>query len=346
MDFVRKTASIGSSPSPSIASRPPATWRPPSPSLPPSRENSPPPPPSASKKEQTNILVPPELQGTVVDVEDISEFNPSCYDIVPDEHTISAHGSRNLLALGIVVNTLLKCVICVECGEGVEPHALCVHARKHNPYHTASDPLVEELVGEYNLVTMDQVPYPDHSIRPLFGLAIHPEPLYFCGTCHRGFRTVPSLTSHQSSMARCDVSRKDRFSYRGYGQRLTNGKHRRFFPVDVSGLECRSTPDVDYSEMFSSTMPPPVDYSKVPIQDVEDKQNLSSFLFREGWLEAVQGYTASELNEATRLPTKYDAPWGKGLQMAAHRAMAHVQPLIGRQHGFGLTESIAQFYPV
>jgi hypothetical protein len=91
-------------------------------------------------------------------------------------------------------------------------------------------------------------------------------------------------------------------------------------------------------------MPPPFDYSKMLVKDVDDHQNMSSFLFREGWLDLVTGYPPDEILEATRLPDPDEEPWGKALQKAAHRYMAHVQPLISRHHGFGLTEAIAQFY--
>lgn len=305
------------------------------------------------KKEPEDIFFRPMAVPEIIDLtldDDTPEpesrdFDPRSYVQLPDTHTIIVHDTYNLPALGIVINTLLKCVVCIECGEGIDPSNICDHAAKHNPHHSAPPSIVGDLTREFGLVTMQHVAYPDHLIRPVFGIPIDPEPLVFCGACHRGFHGgAVGLKNHQSNMGRCNVLPKDRTSYAGYGQILTKGPHKRFFPVDISVLDRRPSNPPKYSQIFQDTMPPPFDYSTMPVQDVDDHQNIGSFLFREGWLDVVKGYSAVEILEAVRLPDPETEPWGKALQRAAHRYMAHVQPVISRNHGFGLTEAIAQLY--
>lgn len=302
------------------------------------------------KTEFMEIDIPREISGEAFDLtfEDSTPeppaFDPRRYQQLPDPYAVLEHETYNLPALGIVINTLLCCVICIECGEGIEPTNIHAHARQHNPHHTAAEAIGDDLTTEFGLVTMERVPYPLYPIPPLFGLPIDPDMLHFCTACHRGFHGVSGLRSHQSSPGRCDA--RGRGFYVGHGQMLTNGKHRRYFPVNVSGLKPPPSPSVDYSLVFEQTLPPPVDYSKAPIRNVEDQQNLNTFLFREGWLDAVNGFSPEDILEAVRMPNDDDGLWARALQKAAHRSLEYVQCLISEHHGFGLTEAIAQFYPM
>lgn len=271
------------------------------------------------------------------------ELDISLYDIVPDDDTVVYDAAHNLPALGIIINTLLKVVICVECGEAIEPALVCAHVKQHNAHYKPGATILEDLREKYGIVPLAEIAYSAGPIRPIFGIPIKPEQLYFCAACDRGYSSLVSLRGHQSNGKRCHVPIAERACYMLYGQRLTKGPTKRYFPVDTSCLSLRQDIPLAYSTVFGTTMPPPPDYTKLPVQDIEDPQNLSSFLFREGWLDAVKGFTPADIQEVTRLPDAKSEPWGKRLQLAAHRALANVQLLVNEHHTFGMTHNIAQF---
>ena len=43
--------------------------------------------------------------------------------------------------------------------------------------------------------------------------------------------------------------------------------------------------------IFKLLIPPPSDFLNLPIQDVKDQQNISSFLHYAGWLDVVKMFT-------------------------------------------------------
>ncbi len=130
-----------------------------------------------------------------------------------------------------------------------------------------------------------------------------------------------------------------------YGQRLTNGPHKRYFPVDASKLSRRQNNPLLYSDIFETTLRPLPNYSSEPIQGVEDEQNLGSFLFREGWLRIVKDIAPEDIEEAIRLPDEETEGVGAEISSSRrYRAMAAVQSLVCDHHGFGLTQLIAQVH--
>ncbi|KAH9477263.1 ATP-dependent DNA helicase tlh1 [Psilocybe cubensis] len=283
---------------------------------------------------------PPPIRATPTTA---MEVDVSLYDIVPDDHTVIYDDAHNLPALGIVINTFLKIVICIECGEAIEPASVCAHVKQHNAHYTPGPTLLEDLRRKYGIVSLAEIAYSAGPIRPIFGIPIEADQLHFCSKCHRGYNSLLSLRGHQSNGQRCQVPITQRACYTMYGQILTKGPSKRYFPVDTSCLSLRQDIPFAYSTVFGTTMPPPPDYTQLPVQDIEDPQNLSSFLFREGWLDAVKGLTPVDIQEVTRLPDAKTEPWGKQLQLAAHHALASVQLLVNEHHTFGMTHNIAQF---
>ena len=275
------------------------------------------------------------------------EIDIDAHEIIADEHTIVSDDVHNFPALAIIINTLLKVVICVECHEAIEPVLISVHAKQHNKLYRPPAMISQDLQARYGVVPLAQVHIGNDKISPVYGLPINPGVLYFCGACHRGYTSPDTLRSHQSSQQRCPTPLAERTSYMAYGQKLSGAPHgRRYFPVDISRLSRRQNIPLQYSKVFEDTIPPPPNFSSLPVQDIEDRQNLSSFLFREGWLDAVKGYRPSDIKDIVRLPVEKDEPWGYQLQLATHRLLASAQELIGNHHGFGLTHLIAQVNPM
>lgn len=273
-----------------------------------------------------------------------AEIDIRAYDIVPDETTIIYDRVHNLPALGIIINAALKVVICVDCQEGIEPASITNHVKQHNKYLKPSSDISEDLQERYGVVSLGNVTHASAKTFPIFGIPIERQLLYFCSTCHRGYNSPDSLRGHQSNGSRCFTPLVERQCYRAFGQKLTNGPHKRYFPVDTSRLSLRQDIPLIYSRVFETTLPPPPNPSSAPVQDIEDEQNLGSFLFREGWLGVVKDITPADIQEAVRLPDEETEPWGRNLQLASHRALAVVQGLICKHHGFGLTQLIAQVH--
>lgn len=270
------------------------------------------------------------------------EIDLCSHEIVPDDHTVIYDATHNLPVLGITINTVLKAVICMECCEGIEPASIITHAKQHNPHYKPAATIIVDLQARYGLVSLAEVPYSAQQIQPIFGIPIEPQHLHFCAACDRGYRSASTLRGHQSNGTRCNVPIGQRASYMSYGQKLSKGPHKRYFSVDISRLSRRQNIPLSYSRIFQATMPPLPDFTALPIHDIEDQQNLGSFLFREGWLDVIKGLTPSDVQDIVRLPNAEKEPWGKQLQLASHRALAGVQDLIREHHGFGLTQLLAQ----
>lgn len=189
---------------------------------------------------------------------------------------------------------------------------------------------------------MQDIPYRKDRIQPLFGVPIQPSLLHFCGACHHGFTLPSTLRSHQSDYKRCDGPRDQRTTYIAYGQTLSQGQYKRYYPVDVSRLSRREDDPLKYATIFGSLLEPLPDYSKLAVQDIDDEQNLDSFLHASMWLDVVKGLTPADIVEAVRLPDHKTEAWGKNLQAAAIRALDNIQPLVGKTQGYGLAQDLAQ----
>lgn len=300
------------------------------------------------------IRVPEDYSGEVIDLTSDAEmleferrlpppFDAYLYIRAPDSYTIVSHLTINLTALGITINVSLKCVVCIQCCRAVDYTALHDHIHSHTSYIDIPDTLSRDLAEEFDLALLANTEYPSIAIPPVFGIPIQTEVFYFCGACHRGYHDMETLRVHQAS--RCHAPRKARSAYMAYAQCLTKGKNKRWFPVDISGLERRKDAQPDYASLFENTHPPPVDFSKLPIQNLDDEQNLGQFLFREGWLAFMDGFTPEEMVEGSRGITADDEPWAIALKGASLRFLTKIQPLIDEQQTFGLLKAIAEICP-
>lgn len=279
----------------------------------------------------------PQSETMLIDIEE--------YDNVPSSRTIIYDKTHDLRTLGIAINTQLKVAICVECGRGLNPASITSHIKSHSSYSKPVETLTDDLQRQYGILPLQHILYPNERIQPVFGVAIRLNPLIFCGACHHGFSTDKALRSHQTDPARCSAPRENRTSYTAYGQTLTRGQHKRYFPVDVSCLSRRSSDPFEYATAFASGLEPLPDYSKMPVYDIEDKQNLDSFLHSSMWLDVVKGLTPEQVVEAVRLPDHKTEPWGFKLQEAAHRALYNMQSLVSKTQGYGLAQDLAQVNP-
>ncbi|KAF8963704.1 hypothetical protein BDZ97DRAFT_1919490 [Flammula alnicola] len=302
------------------------------------------------------ITVPPHPFGEVIvivsdsDTSDneelehlpLSKFDPSSVIHEPDEYTIINHPTINLPALGIVINTLLKCVICLHCSRAVEFTGIERHIHTHLKFVNIPDALSEDLGTEFGLVPLKEIGYFSAPIPPVFGIPIYEDPYYFCGKCHRGYQDYPTLRSHQSNKERCTVERKEKSFHVGYAQSITKGSRKRNFQVDIACL--RSREEIDYANLFEVHHPPPLNFSQLPMRSPEDEQNLGQFFYREKWASFVAGYTPEEIREACRgaMP---DEPVGQALKAAANRYITNIQASIQDQQTYGFLKSIAQISP-
>jgi hypothetical protein len=306
----------------------------------------------------SEIVVPPELLGAVIELSSDSEesdteapdvlsfpprFDQSLYIRTPDRYTIVYDDQFNLPALGIVINTLFRSIICIKCAYGVQVSCLERHLRAHLKIVDIPENLGDTLEVKYKIVAHKDIEYFSKPVPPVFGVDIYENPYIFCGTCHRGYQDLATLKAHKSNRKRC-AKGDNGPNYTGYGQCINEGSHRRIFRVDVTKLVRKDQVRPDYLSIFKATHPPPTDFSKLPMRSPEDEQNLSQFFSREGWLTFVDGYTGDEIVEACR-GSNPDEPLGVALKAAARRYIGKVQPIIQMGHGFGFVKSVAQISP-
>lgn len=219
-----------------------------------------------------------------------------------------SHKTVRLEALGIGINLEFKVIICFNCSLALEYTSVERHIKDHNSLIRVPVGLGDTLKMQFDLVRFQNVVYPPHLIPPIFGLPVLLEPRLFCGACQCGSSTLLSLRGHQSNGSRCYRALDDRSYYFAYAQELTTGRHQRYFPVDISGLKRRDAPQVDYAQVFESTLPPAPDYSKLPMQTAEDELNLNQFAYREGWTKYLGENTPTDIIEACRSPEN-DGAW-------------------------------------
>ncbi|KAF8868612.1 hypothetical protein CPB84DRAFT_1857350 [Gymnopilus junonius] len=273
-------------------------------------------------------------------------FNPSDYICLPDASTITAHKAVNLQALGLVVNKTFKIVICLHCHRAPDIETIVAHVKEHLPKPIAIPAnLSELLITTFGVVPLRLVRYFSSPIPPVFGVNVYRDPYVFCKTCNRGYANLSILRGHQSNAGRCHNPRKERRYYMSYAQSLTFTSHHRYFPVDITRLQRRTEAQPDYVAVFTVTHPPAVDFSALPLQDVEDELNLNQFMFREGWNSYTRDKLASDIIESSRAALKEET-WGFASLKAATRYLGKIQGLINQHYSFGLLTQIGDICPM
>lgn len=306
---------------------------------------------------ETEIVVPQQLIGTFIAIDSDDEtfdepddcpptsllpIDFSSMTFPPDKYTVLHHPSISLQPLGLCINTLFCCVICLQCARAVEWAGLPRHLHQHLKYVDIPVTLCDDLKQTFKIVPLADVKYFKTPVPPVFGVPIEPNPFHFCEVCHRGYQHPSGLRSHQYQSATRSSGEAHSGSRIGYAQIITDGPNRRYFQVDVTSLRPRAI--IDYANLFEEQHPLPVDFSKLPMRSVEDAQNLGQFFYRERWTSFVQGYQPHEIMDACRAALPTDA-LGEAIKQAAVRHLTNVQTKITQQQAFGLLKKIAQICP-
>jgi len=234
--------------------------------------------------------------------------------------------------LNLAIHTVLKVAICLSCHQPVLPPSnIPRHVHGHIHELRPNQSIADTLIEQYSLG--DSICYPSKPIYPVFGIPLLEDPHYFCDECHSGYHRLTGIQTHQAS-GRCNGK-----AYQlGYGQ-LIVGSHRRIIQVEVDNLKKNDDVDINHARWFRQGITPSRDYSKIPVPIPENRSNLSSFFYRDGWLEQVKGYTPEDLYEAHRLHGDNEKH-GQALRKAAHRYIESIQDKIQANVVFGLLKDI------
>lgn len=243
--------------------------------------------------------------------------------------------------MGIVVNLHFRCVICLNCERAVDTKNLVEHIRKDLPFIEVPDDLPAVLEATYKLVPYSSIVYKPGPIPPVFGIPLQSNPFFFC-KCGKGYSTYEGMRSHQTRVgehACAQKSKKPRY-HKGYGQRLTS--NRSIFEVNAIDwlLTCNNNLD-RYPLVFTQSIPPLRDYSKMEILGAEDEMNTSSFFYTQRWLSHLKGYTAEDIQEAT-LGSTPEAPYGDRLKHVAEEFLSQANAEIQKHSSFGILKLMGQ----
>lgn len=250
---------------------------------------------------------------------------------LPDENTVTSIPGYNLLPFNIVVHTVLKAIICLQCHQPVlPPSALPRHVHSHLPSLLFPPTLVNTLVDNYQLG--DKINYPLEAIDPIYGIPILEEPHIFCQQCNKGYQSLESLRSHQSH-SHCTGHGL------GYAQ-LIPGVSRRIIQVQLKSLVKKEGLNLDYTALIQQGSSSGHNYLKNPLPIVENESNLTAFFRTDGWLSHVQSYTPTDLYEARRTHEKNDN-LGEAIRQAARRYLVQIQSQIEGNVHYGLLKNIA-----
>jgi len=234
--------------------------------------------------------------------------------------------------MNFVVNKILNVAICLSCHIPIFPPSKIIdHVRVHTPELYIPKEGVDLLIQRFSLG--NEPSYSSVPIEPVFGIPLLSKPHLFCDVCHHGFHQLSGIQTHQAS-ERCDG-----ISYHlGYAQMIP-GTHRRIIEVDISNLKLKSDVPLDHIGWFQRGITPSCDYSKLPIPVPENRSNLSSFFYNDGWLDHIRGFCPEELYEARR-PHRDHEIHGEILRKAAKRYIEDIQRKIQENVVFGALKDI------
>ncbi|THH06229.1 hypothetical protein EW146_g9679 [Bondarzewia mesenterica] len=225
-------------------------------------------------------------------------FDASLYVRRPDDDTVICHPRVNLPALGLVINTRYKVVLCITCEHCINLKHIPNHIKQHQPGVVLSDNLISILANEYMIADDDSLPFPRKGFKPIFGLAIEQDIYHFCGHCDRGYSTLASLRAHQNSPERCPhPAQEQNTSYSGYAQSFFLGPHRAFFHIDIEALDLRAQDNTNHVSLFLDTHSMADDFSQTPLSGPAHSLDLSPFLHREGWLDHIKAYMPEAITD-------------------------------------------------
>ncbi|KAJ6518407.1 hypothetical protein DFH09DRAFT_1098590 [Mycena vulgaris] len=274
-------------------------------------------------------------------IEDFPPLIPEEYMYIPEETTITQHRDVPLRSYGLVINVDYgNILICLTCGSCVTAKDVAAHIRAHFRDMVLPPNLGETLQQLFDLVTPHELKFPVGRIKPIFGLKLHPDALYFCSRCGHGFRSESSLRTHQSD-ARCPrIGGEIDEHYIAYGQSFgfTTSK----FSVDVSLLARRADSDIDPSLIYSQRFAPEPDYSRLPTALPVNTQDLDQFHHREGWIDHLQGLTPVEIQLFTGLPDERDHPYLSRLREYVLKLLQVVQGYMKKHCSHGLMRKMAR----
>ena len=192
----------------------------------------------------------------------------------------------------------------------------------------------------YNLKPYSSVIYTPGPIRPVFGVPIQPEQILFC-KCGKGFTTIETLRPHQTRVGdrECPFREKNPGYHKGYGQRLTS--NRPFFEIFPTDWRLTSDSLSQYPLLFSRSLPPLRDYSKMEIKGAEDEMNTSSFFYSQRWLDHLEGFNPEDVIEVTRQSSE-QAPYGERLRGIAEKFLMQINSEIKNHNSFGILKLMGQ----
>ncbi|KAJ6587558.1 hypothetical protein DFH09DRAFT_1307785 [Mycena vulgaris] len=241
-------------------------------------------------------------------IEDFPALIPKDDLYIPEDTTITRHQDVPLRSYGLVINVDYgNILICLTCASCVTAKDVAAHIWAHFRDMVLPPSLGETLQQIFDFVTPHELKFPVRRIKPIFGLKLHPDALYFCSRCGHGFRSECSLRTHQSD-ARCPrLGGEIDELYIAYGQSFgfTTSK----FSVDISLLVRRADSDIDPSLIYSQTFAPEPDYSRLPTALPVNTQDLDQFHHHEGWIDHLAGLTLVEIQLFTALPEDRDHPY-------------------------------------
>ena len=269
-------------------------------------------------------------------------INNSDYRPVPGDHTVIRYPPFNLPGLGITINTLFRCIVCMTCRRAIDCEKLIDHIRKDLPLVKVPDELPSKLQEAYDLVPYHKATvHASGPIPPVFGIPLQEAPLFFC-QCGRGYVDEHSLRFHQTTRQegrQCILRTPNPKHTRGYGQQLAG--NRPFFQVDVNAWRRTSEDEYDCPLAYRKHVPSLPEYTKMEIAGAEDEMNIASFFYKERWLRHLKDYTTDDVLEACKDATP-DVSYGALLREVSYLFLLRANRELENHSSFGLPRLMGQ----
>jgi hypothetical protein len=254
--------------------------------------------------------------------------------ILPDEHSVT--DDTLLLRTPYIINTKYMAIICTQCKHAVAPDNASTHAHQFHPSCKVPGSFVVELTNKYPGLKSEKI-HPGGVVQPIFGLALPMAQYLVCARCLRGYSNHASLRNHVCDNPQKDLEgRPPKFS--SLVQTFFRGPRLCYFPITTPTSKAEEG-CVDDFALFQSQYPQ-VDVIEDEIAGPADYRELDQFLYKEGWISHVTGYSRSELSTLTCLPQQDEALAPikhevfllmSRIQLVIGSAGFHVRRLLGRR---------------